>query len=286
MYQFDSVYNKSIFLQTLGRAMTTTYFLLFFMFSAFAQNSPRIQVLPNPESLEDFTHEFKGCPENSDCDQVMGHLFTKWKDLIQKHKNSADLDKAAIEIESFRRQFGIPIEFYTFEKSKKAFMPATHTSECKEHNPKTGEKIIRGTSFIRSIDSRTAFVWRDQSLIELPVKENLIPQPITVYFESGPQIYNIPINDQPLFIKNKELYILKEDDGFYYMLKISPKGEWKISPFDMSNIGQFEDKKENIACPTSKEKPHHSFKNVFCKKIYDADTKKLTTVQMAQGCSI
>jgi hypothetical protein len=266
--------------------MNTTYFLLFIMFSAFAQNSPRIQVLPNPESLEDFTHEFKGCPENSDCDQVMGHMFTKWRDLVQKYKNSSDTNKAASELEAFRRQYGIPVEFYTFEKAKKAFMPATHTSECKEHNPKQGEKIIRGTSFIRSIDAQKAQIWRDQSLIELPLKDNLVPQSITVFYESGPQTYNIPLNDQPLFIKNKELFILKEDDGLYFMLRISPQGDWKIIEFDMTNLGQFEDKKENVACPVSKHKAHVAFTNIFCKKIYDMDSKKLVITQMAQGCSI
>ncbi len=273
-------------MQTLGKAMTITYFLLFLMFSAFAQNNPRIQVLPNPESLEDFTHEIKGCPENSDCDQAMGHLFSKWKDLVQKHKNSTDQNKISHEFETFRAQFGIPIEFYTFEKAKKAYMPATHTSECKEHNPKQGEKILRGTSFIKSIGPAKAFIWRDQSQIELPLNENLLPQPVTVFYETGALTYFLPINDQPLFIKNKELYILKEEDGVYFMLKVSSQGDWKIISFDLSNIGQFEDKKENINCPESKVKPHLAFGHIFCKKVFDADTRKLVTVQMALGCSI
>ncbi len=79
-----------------------------------------------------------------------------------------------------------------------------------------------------------AIVWRDQAQIEVPVGELLTPQPVTVFTTTGAENYFIPIDDQPLFIKDKSLHILKEDEGFFYVLKIDPKGDWKIVDIDLT----------------------------------------------------
>ena len=98
--------------------MRLTYLLIFITLSGFAQNKPRIHVIPNPQSLEDFDHEFKGCPENSECDQVMGHMLSRWKLLISKLKEIPDTNKNAQALELFRAKYGIPAEFYTNQKSQ------------------------------------------------------------------------------------------------------------------------------------------------------------------------
>jgi len=287
MYQFESVYNKRKPLQTIGRHMRLTYLLIFFSLSALAQNKPRIQVIPNPESLEDFEHEFKGCPENSECDQVMGHMLKRWKTLVSNLRESTDYAKNAQAIEMFRGKYGIPVEFYTNQKSQISFKPALNSSSCKEHNPKPpGVKIFRGISFMKSMTMDTAMIWRDQALIELPIKDNLILQPVKVYYSTGAITYNLPIDDQPLFIKGKELYVLKEEDGFYYVLKISENGDWKIVSVDFTQLSVWENKRQNVACPTEKEKNPTVFNNEFCKTVWDEETKKVITVRMEQGCII
>lgn len=266
--------------------MRVTYLLLFLTFSALAQNKPRIQVIPNPQSIEDFDHEFKGCPENSECDQVMGHMLTQWKTLITKLKDSSDSSKNAQMLELYRSKYGIPVEFYTNQKSQTAFKPALYSSSCKDHNPKTGDKVFKGLSFIKSLSSETAIIWRDQSQTELPIKGTLVPQPVRVFYESGPVTYQLPIDDQPLFIKGRELYVLKEEDGFYFMMKISDKGEWKIVSVDMTQLSYWEDKRSEVTCPKDTEKAPAQFRVEFCKSIWDSDAKKTIPVKLRQGCVI
>jgi hypothetical protein len=267
--------------------MRFTYLLLFFTLSVWAQPKPRIKVIPNPESIEDFEHEFKGCPENSECDQVMGHMLSRWKLLVSKLKNITDSSKNAQALELFRAKYGIPAEFYTTQKSVQGFRPALYNSPCKNHNPKDPKlKILRGISFIKSISSEKAIIWRDQSQIELPLQNNMIPQPVKVYFDQGAVTYQLPLNDQPLFIKNKELYILREEDGLYYALKVSPDGEWKVVNLDMTQLSVWENKREEITCPKDEAKSPDEFTVQFCKSVWDVDSKKTVPVKIQQGCLI
>jgi len=269
--------------------MRFTYLLLFLTLSVSARPKPRIHLIPNPESIEDFEHQFKGCPENSECDQVMGHMLNRWKLLVSKLKNITDAGKNAQALELFRAKYGIPVEFYTTQKSEQGFKPGLYNSPCKNHNPKDPKlKVLRGTSFIKSITSETAIIWRDQSQIELPLQNNMTPQSVRVYFDQGAITYQLPLNDQPLFIKNQELYILKEEDSLYYALKISKSGEWKIVNLDMSQLSVWENKREEVDCPkdATKDKEAELFTVQFCKSVWDMDLKKTVPVKMQQGCLI
>jgi hypothetical protein len=270
--------------------MRLTYLLIFLTLSAFGQNKPRIHVIPNPQSLEDFDHEFKGCPENSECDQVMGHMLSRWKLLISKLKEISDTSKNTQALELFRAKYGIPTEFYTNQKSQQGFKPALYSSPCKEHNPKDPkdlkEKVLRGISFVKSISNEQAIIWRDQAQIELPLKDNMTPQPVKVYYEQGAVTYQLPLNDQPLFIKARELYILKEEDGFYYTLKVSENGDWKIVNLNMAELSKWEDKRDYMDCPKDLEKAPAMFTSGFCKSVWDIDAKKTVPVRMNQGCLI
>ena len=270
--------------------MRLTYLLIFITLSVSAQNKPRIQVIPNPQTLEDFDHEFKGCPENSECDQVMGHMLSRWKVLTSKLKETEDAKKNAQALELFRAKYGIPVEFYTTQKSQQGFKPALYNSPCKEHNPKDPkdlkEKVLKGIAFVKSITNENAIIWRDQAQIELPLKDNMTPQPVKVYYDQGPVTYQLPIGEQPLFIKNRELYFLKEDDGLYFAVKVSEKGDWKIENLDMTQLSTLEDKREEVTCPKDPEKAPEAFTIGYCKSVWDVDAKKTIIVKMQQGCLI
>jgi hypothetical protein len=270
--------------------MRVTYLLFFVTLSAFCQSTPQIKVIPNPKSLEDFEHQFKGCLENSECDQVMGLQLGRWQDLVKKLKeDKIDSGKKAQFLELFRAKYGIPVEFYTLQKSQLGFKPMLFNSPCKEHNPKDiAQRVLKGTAFIKSLSKDKAVIWRDQAQIEVPVGELLTPQPVTVYQDNKSTTYNLPLNDQPLFIRNNELYILKEDDNFFFTLKVSPNGDWKIENLDQTKLTEYEDKRENVVCPrdaTVKPAPK-LFGVEFCKTVWNEDTKKLAVVKMHQGCTI
>ena len=268
--------------------MHTPLLLFFFTLSAFSQTSPQIQVIPGPKTAEDYEHQYKGCLENSECDQVMGLQLNRWKDLVKKLKDdSIQPPKKAQYLEAFRNKYGIPIEFYTFQKSQQGFKPLLFNSHCKDHNQKGQEKVLRGMAFLKSLSKDKAVVWRDQTQIEVPVGEILIPQPVYVYEGTEPELYELPLGDQPLYIQNKELVVIREEDELFYALRVSKSGDWKIEYLDMSRLSEWEEKRSEVTCPKDKTKlAPKEFGVEFCKSIWNEDLKKNVTVKMHQGCPI
>jgi hypothetical protein len=265
-------------------------FLLFFAsLSAFSQTLPQIEVIPSPKTAEDYEHQFKGCLENSECDQVMGLQLSRWKDLVTKLKDEKiEATKKSQYLEAFRAKYGIPVEFYTTQKSQQGFKPLLYNSHCKDHNPKDpAPKILKGTAFLKNLSKEKATIWRDQTQIEVPVGELLTPQPVMIYGDGKPQTFQLPLGDQPLFIKSNELYVLKEEDGFFYMLKVSETGDWKIENFDFTKLSEYEDKRDNALCPKDTQKLAPKVFGVeFCKTVWNEDSKKSVVVKMHQGCVI
>lgn len=269
--------------------MRKLYLLFFLSLASLAQVTPRVQPIPNPKGLEDFEHQFKGCPENSECDQTMGQDLLKWQDLISKlNKDIPGGPKRAMALETFRSLRGIPVDFYSTRKSQQGFKPLLYGSSCKQHQSKNeDQRIFKGTAFVKGIDSKKAIVWRNNALVEVPVGELFVPQSVVVHFPEGPTTFYLPLMDQPLFIKGKELFILREEEGTFYTLKVSDKGEWKIVDIDQTRLLSWEDKRENVKCPVEKIKSSpKEFQNDFCKTVWDEDSKKTVIVKMSEGCSI
>lgn len=269
--------------------MRITFLLFFVSFAAFSQTTPQIQVMKDPKNIEDFDHQFKGCLENSECDQVMGMQLTRWKNLTNKLKeDSMDGAKKAKFVELFRSKEGVPAEFYTYQKSQQGFKPMLFDSPCKEHNPKDRtKKVLKGTSFVMGLSKDKATIWRDQAKLEIPVGELVIPQPVAVYNGATPVVYQLPLGDQPLFIKNNLLHILREDDGFFYDLTIAQDGTWKVDYLDFSKLSDYEDKRSETTCPKDATKLAPAMFGVeFCKNIWNEDLKKSVVVKMHLGCII
>jgi hypothetical protein len=269
--------------------MRTHYFLLLILFSASLSAQPEIKVIGEPKTLEDFEHQNKGCPANSECDTVMGHQIGKWSELTKKLQEDEKLtsEKRAIELEDYRARSGIPAEFYTYRRSQQGFKPLFFNSPCKEHNSKKDEeRVLRGSAFIKSMNKDKAIIWRDQAQMEVPVGQILIPQPVTVFAPTGAMTYYLPIDEQPLFIKDKALYIVREEEGLFYVLKVDPTGDWKIVDLDLTKLSDWEDKREYVTCPVEKEKKTpKEFGVTFCKSVWDEDAKKTVVVKMHAGCN-
>lgn len=267
--------------------MPTAYLLFFVSFVVFSQTKPRIEVIPAPKSIEDFDHQYKGCPENSECDQTMGLQLSRWKELVKKLQKETAAQKQAQFLELFREKYGIPTEFYTTQKSDQGFRPVLFDSHCREHRPKDQERILKGTAFIKSLSKDKAIVFRDQSVLEVPVGELLTPQKVDVLYGTEVISYYLPLGDQPLFIKDKKLHILKEDEGLFFLLVIGPQGDWKVRAMDFTKLSQFEENRSEVPCP--KEliiSPNKAFNTAFCKTVRDADQNKNVIVQLKLGCPI
>jgi hypothetical protein len=268
--------------------MKPAYFFLFLSLSALSQTKPKIESLKDPKTIEDYEHQFRGCPANSECDQVMGLQMTRWNDLLKKIKGSEFTEAQRSQyLELFRAKYGIPAEFYTLQKSQQTFKPLLFNSPCKEHNPKSGEKVLKGIAFLKSLSREKAVIWRDQTQTELSPGETLIAQPVFVYSSAAPTEYLIPLGDQPLFIKNDDLYILKEAEDLFYILRVSKNGEWKVENFPMDQLTQWEEKRSEITCPKEEKKLAPKVFGVeFCKSVWNEDLKKNVAVRMYQGCII
>lgn len=263
-------------------------YLLFFGVN-FAQGKLQgpVEVLPNPQSYEDFEHQNKGCPENSECDEVMGLQLSRWKKLLNSLKNSKiSEEKKAQELDEFRSKYGIPVEFYTTIKSQQGFKPLFFSSPCPNHQSKDESKrILKGTAFLKSLNEKKATVWRDQAQIEVPVGELLIPQPVRAYFKDAPVDFLLPLNDQPLYLTGEHLYIIREDDELFYTLRVSSNGEWKIVPTELSKLSSREARRDNAKCPDEKTATD-VFKIEFCKSIFDEKEDRSIITRMHQGCAI
>lgn len=268
--------------------MKTAYLIFFISISAFATKRPKIELIPPPKTIEDYDHHFKGCLENSECDQVMGLQLSRWNELIKKLRDEVqESSKKSQFLDLFREKYGIPVEFYTNEKSKQSFKPLLYNSPCKTHNPPNGEKVLKGTSFIKSLSKDKAIVWRDQAQIEVPIGEMLSLQPVFAYRDKKFIQYLLPLNDQPLFMRQGELYVLREEDDFFYFLSVSEKGEWKIQNIDMTRLSEWNDQRSEITCPKdSIQSDKKYYQNEFCKNIWDEDLKQKIIIKMHKGCTI
>ena len=212
----------------------------------------------------------------------------RWKDLVRKLKDDdMSTTKKVQFLELFRAKYGIPVEFYTYQKSQLSFKPLLYNSSCRGHNLKEKEKqILRGSAFLKSLSSTEGVVWRDQTQIQVPVGELMVPQPVQI-LSTEAVTYQLPLGDQPLFIKDKSLHVLREEDGLFYFLKIGRTGDWKIEDVDMSRLSFWEEKRENTNCPAEKEKTKSQyFESSFCKKIWDEDSKSSLTIKLNEGCVI
>lgn len=264
--------------------MLKSHLFLFLIVAApLAWSAPQIKVLPEPSGGHEFIHPNLGCLENSECDPVMGHQLNQWNKII-KDKERANREKR-LALAKHLKERGIPTEFYTAEKANPFFKPLLFNSHCRNHNPKEGVKTLHATAFIKSLTPQKALIWRDQTQIEYVPNEMLVAQPIKVYFDEAPKIYLSSLDDQPLYIKDGKLYILKEYEDEFFLLEIDQQGQWQIVDLDITKLSFYEDKKIHMECPKAIGPHPKEFEVRFCKGIWDESQSKLIPVEMYQGCA-
>lgn len=258
------------------------YLLIFLLISSPIYGNPQVRVLLEASSPQQFIHQNPGCLENSECDQVMGHQLARWSKLIGGETADAKTKRGLLS--RHLKEHGIPTEFYSVQKVNRFFKPMLFNSPCRNHNPKEGEKTLRATAFLKSLTPQKAIIWRDQTQIEYQPDEQLVAQPIRVYFDKTPTTFMTGLDDQPLFIKDRKLYILKEYEEEFFLLEVTEDGNWEIIDMDLTKLTFFEDKKIHMECPKDNKVPKE-FNVQFCKGIWDETQRKLIPVEMHQGCA-
>jgi hypothetical protein len=262
------------------------FLFTFKAFPYFPKGTLLVEPPKDPQSLDDFAHPNKGCPENSECDEVMGKRILQFKALIKELEAEEDWKLRVKKLEAFRAQFGLPADFYTQERAGKSFGPLFYNSPCRNHNPKNkSSQILVGTAFLKGISSRSGQIQRGSTLFEIPHSELFSPQPVEVFFSSDkPVTFYLPVNERPLFIKEKSLIVLREEDSFFYAMKISDKGEWQIAEVDLSEVSKWSERNTQGPCPTSPETAPEAFGTHYCEHIWSEDEKKNIPVKYYRGC--
>ena len=218
------------------------------------------------EKFDSLLHENKGCPVNSICSKASGELLIKWEKNIEKinQKNKVNL------LNNFKVKHGIPIQFLTSMKGKKALDPIMWNSRCKKHNPRNpNNDIYRGIKFFKS----------------LPKSDLTVLTPIRVYDGNKKLDFTIPYQDQVYFIKNNQLVILKEFNDFFYQISVDQNGKISIVNHPSSLINLALDKKvSDQQCPDQLEFKEVYFSKTYCQKVLDLDTNDLKLIQYAWSC--
>ncbi len=250
----------------------------------------QIQILPQETKGFDNDHENSGCPENSECDQVMGLQYKRWQNLLRNLQlKKSTPQKITQFIQGHLENYGIPTEFYTTHKSAKSFKPISYNSPCRDHNPKGKplERVLRGISFVKKTTKDSAVIWRDQAVLEVPLNEDFNLADLTIQTDSGEQNLKLPLDEEPLYLNKDGAVFIREDDGLFYALQIQFSGEWKIVNVDMTNLTNFDSRKRSIECGTKEKAPKLSgpYTYAICKEIWDDSAKKLRPIILRRGCS-
>lgn len=251
-------------------------------------------------TLEDFEHQHKGCPENSDCSVKMGKQRTLWLELFKNvpkrsSKSAKSIDKFT-EIEKFRKAYGVPVSFHTTGAAQERFSPILFDSPCPQHNPKKGmgEKTIIATSFVQNTKNEQAHLTLLDTKHDIPFGELAYFDPLYIISTkpAATTLYWVPHGEKPLYVDGDSIVLLREHEDFYYGLKISKNGEWQV--VEVKPGQGLDDKINEEECPKSNEqlgkyKTTNEYKKYFldqfCQSIHDISTKSQKTMAVFWSCT-
>lgn len=211
-------------------------------------------------------HPNVGCPINSICSKSMGMRIADWESTLAKVT-----EKTKVKIlKSYLKDKGIPLEFLSKKTTKESLDPVMWNSRCKLHNPRNPNKnIYKSIQFLKSI----------------PDNKDMVFKKLNLYDEGEILSYNIPQNSYPVLIQNNKLIMTEDYDDTYYQLGVSPEGKVSIENFPYSLIKNALNKNvKDTKCPDKMEFDNDYFVKTYCHKIYDIDTDKLKTIQVAWSC--
>lgn len=258
-------------------------------------------------TLDDFEHQNKGCPENSDCNVNMGKHRTLWLNLFKSFPKipvmpeNNKLMNHVQEIEKFRKANGIPADFFTNSAGGDRFSPILFDSSCEQHNPKkdkkgniiSGEKILLATSFVKNTENGQAHLTVLDTKHDIPLGELAYFDPLYIISKkpATTTLYWVPHGEKPLYVDGDAIVFLREHENFYYGLKIFPTGEWQVTEIKPGQ--ELDEKINDEACPKNeiveKYKNSPEFKKYyldqFCQTIYDLQSKSLKTMAIFWSCS-
>ena len=250
-------------------------------------------VIPLPDTseksltYEDFAHANRGCPENSECDEVMGKLLQQWKQLTTRWAELPAAQKLK-EMQEHLKKHGWPVEFYTKTAAKSGLNPAFYSSPCPHHNPKDAplNRIWKGLAFLKGMEAGQIIASRGDTEFKLKPSELLYLQPVYVLTEGRPaEKYLLPLDERPIFLEKGKLRVLVESEDQYVILGVGLDGPWEVQLPPEEGLSAYFDDREEVACPADAPKPEAPwFQKGHCQKIMNKDTGKTVIAQFFWAC--
>ncbi|MBL7664598.1 MAG: hypothetical protein JNM93_05650 [Bacteriovoracaceae bacterium] len=235
-----------------------------------------------PLNYEYFEHSNKGCKENSWCDEAMGTHYSEWNHFIHKINNDGLSEEKKIALlEERRKQSGIPIEFYASEDAMKNYGPLLWDSPCKTH---TGKKIYLGIAFMTEAKNQIAEIKKGQQTLNIKLGEQLQLDPIHVYQDKKIQTYFVPRGEVPVYLGTDSVTLLREEEGWYYLLEIFQQGAWKIKTNDKEKTEKAVKAYEEVKCPDETKIESRYYHSYFCKKVWNQATQNTVTIKFPWSC--
>jgi hypothetical protein len=232
-----------------------TFIILFALGNNFSDG--HIQKLKKKKEITfgDLLHENPGCLENSLCSKENGKKILLWKKV-----------NTVKEIESFRKNIGLPIQALMRAKDTKTIDPIIYNSRCKKHNPKDpSKKILKTVLFLRNNPSSDKIIFT------------------AVLNKETNKTYYIPYGEQPLFFKGGSLHFINDFEHMSYGLRIDKNNKWKAIEISSVEIRKALMAKEEVKCKKTM-KPSSIFEGSYCSKIWNADTKKTVVIEQSWSC--
>lgn len=263
------------------------------LFSLILRAFPLFAQTPSPvpvKSLtyQDFAHPNKGCPENSDCDEVMGKLLEKWKKLAERWETSLPRSIKEKEMQTQLAQLGWPVEFYVKSQAKSGLNPILFSSQCSLHNPKDKptDRIWRGQAFVKGTEKDMILFSRGDTEFKIKQGELLHLRPVVIFeADQAPKKYFLPIHESPVYLQKEKLHVVVESEGVYAMLAIPTEGLWEVHLTPESGLGTYFDDKSDVKCPKEALAPEAPwFQHTHCEKIMNKDTGKMVIAQYFSAC--
>jgi len=246
-------------------------------------------------SQAELLHPNPGCSENSQCDKIMGKHRSQWLDLIHqlKQTKTGPQQQLSSQLEHFRKKRGIPIGFYTQEKTISTFSPMLWDSPCRFHQAKGKKnKILLGESFIVDIKNNLAKVNLLGKNQMIPMGPQLQLDPVFIIDKDQAKAqsiknYFVPRGEIPTSISGDHLNLMRDEEGLYYTLQVSSSGEFNITANEQNDTYPTSE----IDCPKlsknefiSIEKYQQYYQSVFCREIIDKETNTPKIMMLMWSC--
>lgn len=169
--------------------------------------------------------DIPGCPLNSKCDNKMGSKRLGWLQTLKK--SSENTNQSVRKLEKYRQRNGILVDVWLRSLDLKDRSIIGWDSFCQNHKVKNKQLYYQGKVFLKN---------HNDKLLNKNKNPQILLDPIIVKIKKKVYTYWVPAKDVPYAIQNNKLLILREEEGQYFTLAISPKGTWEIQKTHSSRL--------------------------------------------------